>query len=114
MPNDMLPRLGNIPTPLEVVDSALDNVAELVQLPFRAGKNVSTATAGAFGGVKSALDRPKEYAEVPAPPDVVVRGALEGVASIGGGVVEAVTGVFGAVKETGDGVKRHVDDLIKR
>ncbi|MDP3063427.1 MAG: hypothetical protein Q8O40_09500 [Chloroflexota bacterium] len=115
MPNsNMLPGLGKVPTPLEVVDSLLDNVGDLVKLPARVGTKTLTAGAEAFSGVKSALDRPTEYADVPAPPDVVVQGAVDGLASIGGGVVKGITGIFDGLKETGDAVKGNLDALIKR
>ncbi|MDO8750927.1 MAG: hypothetical protein Q7K03_07270 [Dehalococcoidia bacterium] len=104
MPNGRI--LGKIPSPLEVVDAGLDTVAEVVQLPARAGSNLFMSGQKATDRIKSAIDKPKEYSQAPAPPDVVA-----GAAS---GVVEGIGGIFDALQKTGEGVRKQIDGLIKR
>lgn len=105
---------GRIPSPLEVVDAGLDSIAEIVQFPARVGSELAASAQHTAAGVKGAVDQPKNYAEIPAPPDVVVNGALEAASSLAGGIIEGVTGIFGAVQETGLGVKGQIDSLVRR
>ncbi len=112
MPNGRI--LGKIPTPLEVVDAGLDTVAEVVQLPARAGSNLFMSGQKATDRIKSAIDKPKEYSQAPAPPDVVLQGGLDVVAGAASGVVEGIGGIFDALQKTGEGVRRQIDGLIKR
>lgn len=105
---------GKIPSPLEVLDAGLDAVAEVVQFPARLGSELAASVQHTAAGVKGAVDQPKNYAEIPAPPDVVVNGALEAVSSVAGGVIEGVTGVLDAFQQTGLGVKGQIDTLVKR
>ena len=112
MPNGRI--LGKIPTPLEVVDAGLDTVAEVVQLPARVGSNLFNTGQKTADRIKTAVDKPKEYAQVPAPPDVVLEGGLDLVAGAASGVVEGIGGIFDALQKTGEGVRRQIDGLIRR
>ena len=112
MPNGRF--LGKLPTPLEIVDAGLDTVAEVVQLPARAGSNLFNSGQKATDRIKAAIDKPKEYAQAPAPPDVVLEGGLDVVAGAASGVVEGVGGLFDAVQKTGEGIRRQIDSLVRR
>ena len=109
----MTPRFGKIPTPLEVVDAGLDSAAEIVQLPARLESSLATATQHTAEKVKAAIDKPKNYSEVPAPPGTVMEGGLDAAASLAGGVVEGISGIFNAVQQTGEGVKKQLDQLVR-
>lgn len=112
MPNGRF--LGRIPTPLEVVDAGLDSVAEVVQLPARVGSKVFMSGQQTAERVNQAIGRPKEYAEVPAPPDVILQGGLDAVTGLASGVADGIGGVFDALQQTGEGIKRQLDALIRR
>lgn len=112
MPNGRF--LGKIPSPLEVVDAGLDTVAEVAQLPARAGSNLFNSAQKATDRIRAGIDKPKEYSQVPAPPDVVIEGGLDVVAGAASGVVEGVGGIFDAVQKTGEGIRRQIDGLIRR
>ena len=105
---------GRIPSPLEILDAGLDSVAEVIQLPARLGANLGTAAQHTAQTLQGAVDKPKNYAEIPAPPDVVAGGGLDAVAGVAGGIVEGVSGVFQAIQETGNGIKGQLDQLVKR
>ena len=105
--------LGRVPTPLEVADTGLDTVAEVVQLPARVGSNLFGAGQRTLDRISAAIEQPKATADVPAPPDVVLRGGLAAVSGAASGVVEGIGGVFDAFQKTADGVRRHIDGLIK-
>jgi hypothetical protein len=112
MPNGRF--LGKVPTPLEVVDAGLDTVAEVIQLPARAGSNLFNTGQRTADRIKAAIDRPKDYAQVPAPPDVLLEGGLDALSGAASGVVEGIGGIFDAVQKTGEGVRRQIDGLIRR
>jgi hypothetical protein len=105
---------GKVPTPLEVADAGLDTVAEVLQLPARAGSNLFTTGQRTAERIKTAIDRPKEFSQVPAPPDVVLEGGLDVISGAASGVVEGVSGIFDAVQKTGEGVRRQIDGLVRR
>lgn len=105
---------GRIPSPLEVLDAGLDSVAEVVKLPARLGANIGIAAQSTAQKIGSGVDKPKDYAEIPAPPDVVAGGALDVVTGVAGGVVETVGGVLGAIQATGEGIKSQLDQLVRR
>jgi hypothetical protein len=109
----MLPRLGKIPTPLEVVDAGLDSVAEVAKLPARLMANLGQSGAQAAQGIQSAIDQPKNVAEIPASPDVVIKGGLSTLTSVGSGVVDAIQKGVQSVQETGEGVKAQFDQLLR-
>jgi hypothetical protein len=106
--------LGKVPSPLEIAGTGADTVAEVVQLPGRAVSNILGAGQGIVDGIVRAVERPKSYADIPAPPDVVVEGALDAVTGVGSGIIEGVSGVFQAVQDTGDGVRRNLDRIVRR
>ena len=105
---------GKVPTPLEVADAGLDTVAEVLQLPARAGANLFTTGQRTADRIRTAIDRPKQHAEVPAPPDVVLQGGLDALSGAASGVVEGIGGIFDAVQKTGEGVRREIDGLVRR
>ncbi len=109
----VLPRFGKIPTPLEVVDAGLDSVAEVVQLPARLMANLGQSGVTTAQGIKSAIDGPKNQAEIPASPDVVIQGALNSVTSVAAGVVDGISKTVQSVQETGEGVKAQLDQLLR-
>ncbi len=108
------PRFPRVPSPLEGVDAGLDVVAEVVGLPARVAASIGHTLEQTAQGVGRAIAKPKDAGAVPAPPDVIVGGALEAVTSIAGGVVDSITGVVSALQQTGEGVKRQIDALVKR
>jgi len=111
----MPPRLlGKVPTPLEVLDTVLDAGAEVIQLPARVGSNLAAAGKETMDGVNAAIEQPKAAGEVPAPPDVVLRGGVAAVSSVVSGAMKGVGGVLDAARQTADGVRRHVDGLVPK
>jgi len=105
--------LGKVPTPLELVDAGLDSIAEVAQLPARLIQNVAHAAEQGAQGIQQGISKPKDYAQVPAPPDTIIQGGLDAVTGVANGVISGVTGVFKAVQDTGEGVRRQLDSLRK-
>lgn len=110
----VLPKFGQIPTPLELVDAGLDSVAEVVKLPARLMANLGQSGVTTAQGISAAIDGPKNQSEIPASPDVVIQGALNTVTSVAGGVVDGIQKGVQSVQETGEGVKSQLDQLLKR
>lgn len=110
----MARRFGNIPTPLEVVDGALDTVLEVAQLPGRLTGNLAGAVAQTAQGFNQGLRRPEDYSDIPAPPDVVAGGALDSVGAVVSGVLDGLGGIVRAVTDTGNGVRRQIDTTFGR
>ena len=96
-----------------MVDAGLDSVAEVIQLPARLGSSLANTAQQTAQRVQAAIDKPKNYSEVPAPPGTVMEGGLDAAAGLAGGVVEGISGVFSAVQQTGEGVKRQLDQLVR-
>ena len=109
----VLPRFGKIPTPLEVADAGLDSVAELFKFPSRLMANLGQSGITTAQGISSAIDMPKNQAEIPASPDIVIQGAISTVTSVASGVVDGITKGVLSVQETGEGVKGQLDQLLK-
>ena len=109
----VLPRFGKIPTPLEVVDAGLDSVAEVIKFGPRLMANLGQSAATTAQGISSAIDMPKNQAEIPASPDVVIQGALNTLTSVAGGVVDGISKGVQSVQETGEGVKGQLDQLLR-
>ena len=110
-----MPRfLGKVPTPLEVLDTVLDAGAEVAQLPARVGSNLFLAGKETMDGVNAAIEQPKVAGEVPAPPNVVLRGGVAAVTSVVSGAVKGLGGGLDAVRQTADGVRRHIDGLVPK
>ena len=103
--------LGKLPSPLELADTVLDSVAEVVQLPARVAANVTGAIQHGAEGIKQGIEKPKAQAQIPATPDVVIQGGLDAAAGAAQGIVEAAGGVFKAVQDTGEGVRRQLEGL---
>ena len=89
-----------------MVDAGLDSVAEVTQLPARLGSNLATATQQTAQRIQAAIDKPKNYSEVPEPPGTVLEGGLDAAASLAEGAVEGISGIFNAGQQTGEGVKK--------
>lgn len=111
----VLPRFGfsKIPTPLEVADAGLDSVAEVFKLPARLMANLGQSAATTAQGINTAIDMPKNQAEIPASPDVVISGAVNTVTSLAGGFVDGISKSVQSVQETGEGVKSQLDALLR-
>lgn len=55
-----------------------------IQLPARLGSNLATATQQTAQRIQAAIDKPKNYSEVPALPGTVMEGGLDGAVSMAG------------------------------
>lgn len=108
------PRFPKLPTPLEVGDGVLDTVAEVLQLPGRVVGAVGGAIQGSASAVNAGIRKPQDYAEVPAPPDVILSGVIDAATGVVSQVVGGVTGAIDAFRQTGEGVQRQVNELVKR
>ena len=103
-----------LPRPLEVVDGALDTVAEVAKLPSRVGGKVMTSGAKTGQDFEGAITSMQQAGgDIPAPPTAVVDGGLRMIGAAVGGVLGAVGGVLDGVKETTDGVRRQVDRITR-
>ena len=109
MPNG----LGKIPTPLELADTGADIVNQAVSTVPRVLGNSLSAMGQTFKNLESDLARPREYAEIPPPPGVLVEPAIAGVSHIVGGLMDTVKGAFDGVLATADGIRREVDSLVR-
>ncbi len=109
----VLPRFGKIPTPLEVVDAGLDSVAEVFKFPTRLMANLGQSQITTAQGINTAIDMPKNQAEIPASPDVVIQGGINTLTSLASGVADGISKGVSAVQETGEGVKSQLDQLLR-
>lgn len=110
----MGPRLGNVPTPLEIGDTVLDTASQVVSVVPRVVGNVTGAISQTAKNLEGDLARPRDYSEIPPPPDMIVSTAFDGVGHVIGGVLDTVKGGIDGVVGTIDGVKREIDQLIRR
>lgn len=108
------PRLGNIPTPLEGVDLVADVVNQVVSTPPRVLGNALSAAGGMCKNIEGDLARPREYSEIPPPPQVLVEPAISGVGHIVDGVLGTAKGAAEGVLATFEGVRREVTTFIRR
>lgn len=106
--------LGKIPTPLEGVDVVADGANQLFATPARVAANVAGAAARMAENLKADIARPRDYSEIPPPPDVLIEPAFSGVGHIVEGVMSMAKGAIDGVVETIDGVKREIDTFIRR
>lgn len=105
---------GKIPTPLEAVDAVADVANQVASTPLRVVGNMTQAVATMAKNLEGDLARPREYAEIPPPPDVLIQPIFSGVGHIVTGTMGVVKGAFDGVVETVEGVRREVDTLIRR
>ena len=110
----MPPQFGKIPTPLEVVDTAADVVNQVFSAPARIFGNALSQAGQTFKNLESDIAKPREYAEIPPPPDVLVEPAVSGVSHIVEGAIGTVKGAVDGVLQTADGVRKEVSQLIRR
>jgi len=110
MPNG----LGKLPTPLEAVDTVADMINQVARTPFRVGGNALTAAGQALKNIERDLAKPAEYAEIPPPPDTLVGSVISGFSHAVEGVITTVKGAVDGVVETGDGLKREIQQIVGR
>lgn len=110
MPN----RFGKIPTPLEVVDTVADVANQVFSTPARVAGNALTQAGQTFKNLEGDIARPRQYAEIPPPPDVLVEPAVSGVSHIVEGAIATVKGAVDGVVQTADGIRSEVTQLVRR
>lgn len=110
----MVNRLGKIPTPLEVVDAAADVANQVFATPARVMGNSLTRAGQAFKDLEADISKPREYAEIPPPPDVLVEPAVSGVSHIIDGAIGTAKGAVDGVLKTVDGIRKEVSQLVGR
>ncbi len=67
----MVRRLGQLPTPLEVVDAGADVVNQIFRAPARIVANATGAMSQAAKNVEADIARPADYSEIPPAPGVL-------------------------------------------
>ena len=107
----MARRLGQLPTPLEVVDAGADVVNQIFRAPARIVGNAAGAMSLAAKNVEADIARPADYSEIPPPPGVLVEPVLSGAAHIAEGVLSTIKGGVDGLVQTADGVLREVRQL---
>jgi len=110
MPN----RLGKIPTPLEAVDTVADLANQVARTPFRVIGNALTQAGQAAKNIESDIAKPADYAEIPPPPDVLVGSVISGVSHAVEGALNTAKGAIDGVVETGDGLRREIQQIVGR
>ena len=108
------PNLGKIPTPLETVDVVADVVNQVFSTPARVAGNVLAAAGQTFKNLEADIARPRNHGEIPPPPDVLAEPAFAGVGHIVEGVINVAKGAADGVIETVDGVRREVQNFVRR
>jgi len=106
--------LGKIPTPLEAVDTVADMANQVARAPFRVAGNALTAAGQAAKNIESDIAKPADYAEIPPPPDVLIGSVISGVSHAVEGALNTVKGAVDGVVETGDGLKREINQIVGR
>lgn len=107
----MARRLGQLATPLEVVDAGADIVNQLFRTPARIVGNVAGAISQTAKNVEADIARPADYSEIPPPPGVLVEPVLSGAAHIVEGMISTIKGGVDGMVQTADGVLREVRQL---
>ena len=110
MPN----RLGKPPTPLEMVDTVAGMANQVARTPFRVGGNALTQAGQALKSIETDIAQPAEYAEIPPPPDVLVSSVISGVSHVVEGALNTAKGAVDGLVETGDGLRREINEFIGR
>ena len=110
----MMNRMGKIPTPLEAVDTVADLANQVVRTPFRVVGNALTNAGQAVKNIESDIAKPANYAEIPPPPDVLVGSVVSGVGHAVEGVINTIKGAVDGVVETGDGLRREIQQIVGR
>lgn len=107
-------RMAGIKSPLEVVDVGADIVNQAFSTPPRVVGNVSGALSQAAKNIVADLARPREAAEIPPTPDVLIEPAFSGVGHIIEGGMGMVKGAIDGVVESVDGIRREVETFVRR
>lgn len=107
-------RLPKLPTPFEVADAGLDSIAEVIKLPGRIISSIARGVGDAADGFNAGVGKPQSYAEVPAPPDVVLSGAVDSATGVVNGLIRSVTGAINSIVQTGEGVRSEIDQIVRR
>ena len=110
MPN----RLGKVPTPLETVDMVADMANQVARTPFRVAGNALTNAGQACHNIESDIAQPAEYPEIPPPPGLVVGSVVSGVSHAVEGALNTAKGAVDGLVETGDGLRREINQFIGR
>ena len=110
MPN----RLGKLPTPLETVDTVADIANQIARTPFRVGGNALSNAGQALKDIERDIAQPAEYAEIPPPPAVLVGSVISGVSHVVEGALNTAKGVVDGLVETGDGLRREINQFVGR
>jgi len=110
-----MPRgLGKLPTPLETVDTVADMANQVARTPFRVVGNALSNAGQALKNIESDIAQPAEYAEIPPPPDVLVGSVISGVSHVVEGALNTAKGAVDGLVETGDGLRREINQFIGR
>ncbi|KKM83105.1 hypothetical protein LCGC14_1312770 [marine sediment metagenome] len=110
----MVNRLGKIPTPLEAVDTVADLANQVARTPFRVVGNALTAAGQAAKNIESDIAKPADFAEIPPPPDVLIGSVIAGVTHVVEGALNTAKGVVDGIVQTGDGVRRELEQIVGR
>lgn len=110
----MANRLGKLPTPLEVVDTGADIVNQVFSLPARSLGNALSNAGQTFKNLEADIARPREYSEIPPPPDVLVEPVISGVSDIVGGVLNTAKGAVDGVLQTAEGIRSELNQMTRR
>ena len=106
--------LGKLPTPLETVDTVADIANQVARTPFRVGGNALINAGQALKNIESDIAQPAEYAEIPPPPDVLMGSVISGVSHVVEGALNTAKGAVDGLVETGDGLRREINQFIGR
>lgn len=106
--------LGKLPTPLETVDTVADLANQVARTPFRVVGNVLTEAGRAAKNIEGDIAKPANYAEIPPPPDLLVGSVVSGVGHAVEGALNTAKGAIDGVVETGDGLRREIQQFVGR
>jgi len=76
--------------------------------------NALSAAGQAVKNIENDIAKPAEYAEIPPPPDVLVGSIISGVGHAVEGAINTVKGAVDGVVQTGDGLKREIEQVVGR
>ena len=110
MPNKLENPIGNLPSPLAVVDAVGDSVMQVPATVGRVIGNVAGAISGGGRQMESAANRVANTGGLP-DPGTVVGAAVDFVAAVPSGLLGAVTGGLDGVRAGVDGIVGNVRKL---
>lgn len=105
---------GNIPSPMEVVDAALDSVGEVLLLGPRMAANLGQSVAATARKIEGDIRQPIDEGGIPASPGTVISGGIGVVVDVVSGGVNVVGEGLESIRQTADGVKGQLDALVRR